>query len=184
MVSSEVVMGTVKRMLSTGVDEQTVKATLKGIDLSDAEIEEVIAAAKGLVSKKIQSSPEPEAEEEGEDLQDDAAPRPQEEIKEHIEASTQEQMAQHAATHEILEEHANKLDEVHRSVSDISEKLYASPQISPDAVAKINALDYRISGLEKEISETKANTIALQSLMQKILEANREIILELQQKKK
>jgi len=41
-------------------------------------------------------------------------------------------------------------------------------------------LDKRMSSLEKEISETKANTIALQSLLKKILETNKKTLLKLE----
>ena len=54
MVSKELIMGTIKKMFSSGVDDETVKNTLKDIGLSDSEVAAYIAEAKG--TKPIQTT--------------------------------------------------------------------------------------------------------------------------------
>jgi ribosomal protein L12E/L44/L45/RPP1/RPP2 len=211
MVLNEVILDTVKRMVSSGVDDETIRITLKSIELSDAEIDEIIAEVRGTKAKPVVSknqSPSEQvsskqyvSEEKEGDTQEDEENLPEEpeepiiegdnevtaedvsEIRKQIHASSGEQIAMHTTTHQMLDEHYGKLSEVHDSINELHQKVDSSPQISPETVAKISALDLRISGLEKEISEVKANTIALQGLLQKILEANREIISELEKKK-
>jgi len=210
MVLNEVILDTVKRMVSSGVDDETIRMTLKSIDLSDAEIDEIIAEVRGAkpkpVEPKNQTTPEQvsskqsvsEGKENDAEEDEELPEEPEEpiiegdtevtaedvsEIREQIHASSGEQVALHTTTHQMLDEHYGKLSEVHDSINELHQKMDSSPQLSPETVAKISALDLRISGLEKEISEVKANTLALQGLLQKILEANREIISELEKKK-
>ncbi|MEM4363653.1 MAG: hypothetical protein QXU92_02795 [Candidatus Diapherotrites archaeon] len=180
MPINPIVVETVKRMISTGVDDETIRATLKSIDLSNEEIETIIENAKtDQVPKEKKEEPTKESE-EPEEIEEEM---PHEEIKKEIKSVAEEQLAAHTTTHNILEEHQEKLGEVHKSVSEISEKIENIPKIDPETIAKLSALDYRISELEKEINETKAIVNATQSLLQKILETNREILLELQKKK-
>jgi ribosomal protein L12E/L44/L45/RPP1/RPP2 len=210
MVLNEVILDTVKRMVSSGVDDETIRMTLKSIDLSDAEIDEIIAEVRGAkpkpVEPKNQTTPEQvsskqsvsEGKENDAEEDEELPEEPEEpiiegdtevtaedvsEIRKQIHASSGEQVALHTTTHQMLDEHYGKLSEVHDSINELHQKMDSSPQLSPETVAKISALDLRISGLEKEISEVKANTLALQGLLQKILEANREIISELEKKK-
>ncbi|MFH1224891.1 MAG: hypothetical protein V1676_03730 [Candidatus Diapherotrites archaeon] len=47
MVSKEIVLETIKRMYSSGIDDETIKATLRDIGLDDKEAEQMIAEAQG-----------------------------------------------------------------------------------------------------------------------------------------
>src|SRR3989338_7456693 len=203
MVSNDVVMQTVKRMISSGVDDNTVRVTLRGIGLSDAEIDNIMAQAKGITpkeEKEVRKSPadsipeysknkendsEEGADEDLEEDDSDSDDEYAEDLEETPEAMgkrldqvSQEQSAQHTTTHDILEEHGDKLGDVHKSINELHDKFDSSPKLSSESIGKLNALDKRISWLEKEVAETKANTIALQELLQKILETNRKTLLE------
>ena len=211
-------------MLASGVDDETIKATLRSISLPEDEITSVLAEAKK--SSPQQGQPESEvAEEEGENEEYEAEATEGEEetaggrgagssagstaeedadseepvdegteegeedagladeIKGDIEDSHQEQLAHHAETHQILNEHAEKLGAVHSDISSLHDKIDAMPKLSNEAFAGLSALDRRISSLEKAIGEANAGVQALQSLMQKIIETNRQILIEMQRKK-
>ncbi|HZX34203.1 MAG TPA: hypothetical protein VFF09_02365 [archaeon] len=199
MVSNEVVMQTVKRMLSSGVDDATIRATLQGINLSAQEIERVLGEAKGVPSRRAagnaaetgdgdldetgESGEEETGAEGPEEDFDEGAEVRGEGLKSEVRSMAQEQSAQHATTHSILDEHSGKIEGVHKNIDALHEKFDSAPKISAESIAKLEALDSRISSLEREVSETKANTKALQSLLEKILEANRKMLLELQKKK-
>lgn len=196
MVANDVVLQTVKRMVASGIDDNTIRTTLRGINLPDKEIDSILREAKLGVSGQAPEEPatEEEAVEEGEagaegsgeeniGEEDNGEDVGGEDIREHIESTSQEQLAHHTETHQMLDEHADKLGEVHEDVGALHEKIDSMPRISPEVIAGISALDHRLSSLEKVVAETNANTNALKSLMQKIIEANRQLLLELQKKK-
>jgi len=195
MVSNEVVLQTVKRMISSGVDDNTIKITLAGISLSGAEIESVLAEAKGITVQppaQPQKAPATQEDLQEQDAADDGADDisgeegeedyAEGDLSEDAKDASDEQFASHAATHTMLEEHAGKIDDVQQGIAELHEKIDSAPKITPQAVAQLEALDKRISSLEKEVGETKANTIALQGILQKILETDRKTLLELQKK--
>ena len=72
------------------------------------------------------------------------------------------------------------MDSVKNDISNLHGKINSVPSLSKEDIAKLSMLDKRMSSLEKEISETKANTIALQSLLKKILETNKKTLLKLE----
>ena len=200
MVSSDVVMETVKRMVSSGVDDETIRVTLKGINLPDEEISKVINQAKGIspqaetaTVQEVETTPDleeqdhEELEDEPEELRSEDPPQPvgptPSELRNRLESLSGEQAAQHATTHNLMEEHSQKVDEVKKSVVDLQKQINSTPTLSQSAVTQVGGLDKRISGLEKQIAETKANTIALQGLLKQILETNKKTLLELQKKK-
>ena len=187
MVSNDVVMNTVKRMLSSGVDDDTIRMTLKGINLKDTEIDNFINEAKGVSSEKSSEAsspavPEPEEHLEEADIEEaeEESERTPADVKKELEAVSQEQAAQHTTTHQLLDEHKDKIDTVEKNVTGLHKKIDSTPKLSPETIAKIDVLDTRMSALEKEISETKANTIALQELMKKILETNKKTLIKLE----
>ncbi|MCR4334963.1 MAG: hypothetical protein NUV57_00310 [archaeon] len=204
MVSNDVIMSTVKRMLSSGVDDDTIRMTLKGINLGEEEIDNVINEAKGVSSdspktrvdaktafENLKKSKEPEIEEgdsadyngSEDSVDDDSEEDDSEEavdVKKELEAVSQEQAAQHTTTHQLLDEHREQMQSVQTNVADLHKKFDSSPSLSPETIGKINALDKRMTSLEKEISETKANTIAIQDLLKKILETNKKTLLKLE----
>ncbi len=172
-------MQTVKRMLSSGVDEATIRSTLEGVNLSEDEITRVIQEAKGGSTRETNNAGEEVQEgelsgEPGDDLEED-------EGSEQIESMRQEQSAQHATTHELLDEHSQKLDDVHRNVSELHSKM-DSASIAPEKLAKLDTFDARLISIEKQLGEIKANTNALQSLLKKILETDRQTLLSLKKK--
>ncbi|HLC79615.1 MAG TPA: hypothetical protein VJG83_04285 [archaeon] len=186
MVSNEVVAQTVKRMIASGVDDDTIKMTLKGIGLDDSEISSVIASAKGVseeqdeADSKVGQEDADEGSVEGGEVEEGEQFEP--DLDTRLDAISQEQSAQHATTHTVLDEHAQKMEDMHDDISSLHEKIDSSPKFPPEAIAKISALDKRMSALEKEISETKANTLALKDILQKILETNRKTLIEVQKK--
>ena len=196
MVSTDVVLQTVKRMVSTGVDDATIKATLQGIGLSDPEILQIIRDAKGLgqspasaaqgASQESEQDPEQGANEELSEGDDSEYAGEEEDadtdLKDQIEDSGEEQLANHTTTNTVLDQHTGKMEEMHNDISALHEKLDSTPRLSGEEIAKLSALDLRISALEREVAQTKANTIAIQGLLQKILETNRKTLLELQKK--
>lgn len=194
MVSKEVVLETIKKMYASGIDDSVVKSTLKDVGLSETEMEQIMAEAKGIQppqpaaeaaeKEKIVAAEEKALEEPTEQIiepvvkpeHEMVAEATAEKVKAHLDEARSEQDMRQTAAHAVIEEHREKLEEVHKKVGEIGARIGTSPLIGSEAAEKINSIDKKINVLEKEIGEVKANTIALQSLLKKILEANRKII--------
>ncbi len=212
MVSNEVILQTVRRMVASGVDDDTIKMTLKGIDLSEGEIGVVLREAKSTTQGEEEEAKRAAASasgavgeggvegEEGvegkvgdyEGGEDDGADEEEEEgfgddagdeLHDHIESTAQEQLAHHSETHQLLEEHADRIAAVHADVSALHEKVDSGQRLPSEVLALLSALDRRISSLEKAVAEAGAHTLALKSIMQKIIDTERQVLLELQKKK-
>ncbi len=196
MVSSDVVMQTVKRMVDSGVDDNTIKMTLRGINLSEEQIQGILNKAHGVeqptgsqrqVQVEEDLGEERNKEDEDDNLEEEVeepfdGPSPAD-LRKRLEAASQEQVGYHTTTHAMLEGHAEEVDEVKRGVEELHRKMDSAPRLSSETIGSIGSLDKRISMLEKQVAETKANTIALQELLKKILETDRKTLLELQKKK-
>ena len=204
MAMNDVVLQTVKRMVSSGVDDNTIRMTLQGINIPEEEIQAVINEAKGIKPSETRFQQSGETEGAGDSLQgqvpspdddtddgvlDDGDAEdydeseedfPEPSMRKEAEAISQEQAAQHTTTHTYLEEQGQKIDDVQKNMQALHVKVDSSPKISSETIGKIDSLDKRMSSLEKEIGETKANTIALQDLLKKILETDKKTLLKLE----
>ena len=217
MVSKELIMGTIKKMFSSGVDDETVRNTLKDIGLSDAEINAYISEAKG--TKPVQASPskgvqenvmqqarqqvkeETEGSEEAssgeesgsdEETDEDYADEDFDEVEsssgmeERIRGDVQDTRdvheLGHSATHLALEDHSETLDEIQRKIDALSSKLDLAPSLPTDTIKKINSLDAKITSIEKEIMEVKSLSTALQDILKKVLDTDRQVLNRLEKK--
>lgn len=207
MVSKELIMGTIRKMFSSGVDDETVKNTLKDIGLSDSEVAAYIAEAKG--ARPVQSTSsktmqkevlEREQEEEGlstdeeetsaeegdfggEDFdEEEVASGMEERVRGDIQDVRDVHEMGHSTTHAALEDHSELLDEIQRKLDIILSKLDMAPSISPETIKKINSLDSKITLVEKELLEVKALTTALQDILKKVLDTDRGVLNRLEKK--
>lgn len=151
MVSEEIVTSTIKRMIDSGIDDGIIIKTLKDIGLEEGEIRQYLAQAKG-----------PQAQKPSSQGQED----------------TQTQELLHTVTHNKLEEHSEKIDNVHQAVSGLHEKIDALSQgpSNQDISSQMALLNQKIADMERQISDLKAMASASKSLLEKILETNRKIV--------
>jgi uncharacterized coiled-coil DUF342 family protein len=154
MVSEEVVASTIKKMVDSGIEDDVIVKTLKDIGLGESEIKQYLAQAKGVLGQKEISHAK---------NSEDAY-------------ATQELL--HTITHNKLEEHSGKIDEMHQDVSKLHEKIDAlSGEPSNQSLAsQLALLNQKIFDLEKQVSDLKAMVSASKSLLEKILETNRKIV--------
>ncbi len=179
MVEREVVLQTVKRMYSSGIDDETVKSTLKDIGLTETEIIGIMNEAKGVKAEEEPAEEEKPAVDADEEIAAKAAGR----IKKHLEAERAERELRETTAKIEAAEHQESLGEIHKTVEELRERIATSPAVPAGAVGKIDLIDKRISSLEKEVVEIKAATNALQSLLKKILSTDREILSNISRKK-
>lgn len=173
MAVDPMVLKTVKRMFSSGLDEAAVKSALADLGLSKAEQEELLAAA-GRKPKKPAEAP-PEAEEVA-----GAGEFPsilEEEEKEHIAEKTADKVKRHLeekAAMDSLRETTSQvaLEEQGKRIGEVSERLAKGVPLQA-------GLEKRIYSMESELKAIKAQNKALQDLLKKILDANRDILLKM-----
>jgi hypothetical protein len=208
MVSREIVLGTIKRMSAAGIDKETIKSTLHDIGLSEDEINSYFAEA-GLAGAAPEAAPEPKGEEAAEEAVAEKAGEKEPEIpeeeppeearrpeKEHeaiarkteerIAPKLEEMKAEHgmveAAAKLGLEEHGEKLGELGKKIETVREKMPQSEHVSELAI-RLKALEGLAAQIQQDLSDVKASSAALQSLMKKILETERRIVAALPHKK-
>ncbi|MFH1255687.1 MAG: hypothetical protein V1494_00170 [Candidatus Diapherotrites archaeon] len=174
MVDKEVVIETVKKMYASGIGDETVKETLGDIGLGRDEIESVMAEAKG-AGKPL----------EGAGSGDLISEKTAESMREHIDSAAEEQALAHTTTHAALEEHGERLGEVHNSVQELRERI-SSIQSPPElnaVSAKLSSVEKKLIKLEKDLGEIKASEDALQSLLKKVLLADKDLATAIAKKK-
>lgn len=161
MVDAQVVQETVKRMLGSGIDTETIRQTLADIGLSEAEIQRALSQAGASAASKPASAFEASPEEVRDELLDDH----------------EDEELQDTTAHAEMAGQSLRIDELHDKVDALHEKI-GTPSLSAQA------FDERLNQFEKDLGEIKAANKALQDLLKKILEANRDILIRLEQQKK
>ena len=195
MVSEKVINDTVKRMLVSNIDSDTIISTLKDIGIDDAKAREIINNLKNSANSDG-GSQEGIEQEQAKGVVRDVSPK--EELtngsiskmdseklasEQKIQAMQNELQTQgektelhETLTHNLLNEHAQKLEEVGKKVEEVH-KVVSSP--SRDASIQI-----RLSELEQRTGDISAQTKALASVLKDILETDRKILTELKSKEK
>lgn len=174
MVDRAVVVETIRKMYESGIEDSVVRQTLADIGLGEKEIREAMAAAKA-GARPAAESEEPE-EEAGPAY---SAARP--DFREQLAQQHAAQEAMHTTTHAAMEGHGAKLDELGERIGGVEERigkihgLTESPS-NRDLVELIAVTNQKLALLEKQVSDLKALTKALQTVMEKILETSRNIL--------
>lgn len=84
-------------------------------------------------------------------------------------------------THLAMEQHGAQLQETHQAVMELHDKFDST---SLDTLSnRVSSMNTRMEQLSKDVIEIKSMSLALQSLLQKILETNQEFLFEMKSKK-
>jgi hypothetical protein len=200
MVEKSIVLETIKKMYDSGLSDEVISSTLKDIGLSDSEIKETINEAKG-IKAPVQQAAQPTkqaqaqtvaaktavAQEEAEDIEEEPelhekiAVATAQKVKQQLDENREQDAMVHAATHVAVAGYDARLEEIVQKISLIEKKFSAMP-ISQDS-SKAISLDKKVSAIESDLSEVKALSNALKSLLEKILDTNRSILTELEERK-
>ena len=195
LVDMIVVMQSVKKMLDSGLSVDVIISTLEDIGLSEEEAGRVVSEAQE--GKGGQGSRSQPGGRESVDVERENTDRPLE-LHERIAEATSRRLSEqlreqqdlseltHTAATVAIESHSNKIDDVQRNV----ERLHESFQdlqsravvASPELVGKVNALQAQLTALSSDVSDVKALTKALQTVLKKVLETDRDVLANLQKK--
>lgn len=177
MVNRQVVLDTVKKMVESGIEESVVEKTLKDIGLSKKDIEDYIKEAKasakaGIAKPQATSFMEPSA------AHDAIALKTAEKVKEQLAEQREEQELKDSTLNAAMDEHGEKIEELHDSVSELHEKIdgFSSRLSDPELLKQVAELNKRISDFQSQLSDLKSLANANKTVLEKILEANRQIL--------
>ena len=182
MVKREVVLETIKKMHDSGIEQKVIENTLKNIGLSNEEISSYISeviAPKPIASRQAPKIVLTESVSEDDNVEKIAV-RTAEKVKEHIAEKADAEDLKETTTQVALTEHKTKLDDVQSSVNTLHTKVDSFSVPDADALLiEVKNLAQRVSTFEKELSDIKAMTSATKSIMEKILDTDRDILTKL-----
>ena len=182
-------MDTIRKMLESGVDDETIRSTLKDIGFNDKEVEQYLAEAKG--KKPAEGAKEYGAEEESgasendleageegfaEEKHEENVGSIAETIKEHLNNFRESHELGHTTTHTALEEQSSKLDELKQRMEAIHSKVESMPASESGDDSKLKQIEKKLSEFERELADLKAGNEAVQSLLKKEISTNRDIL--------
>jgi DNA-binding transcriptional MerR regulator len=169
MVNREVVLETIKKMSSSGIDESVIITTLKDIGIKEDEIKQYLAEAKGGSAPSTPKSVEADSEK--------IAEKTVEKVKQHLSDEKDQRELRETTRDAALEEQHAKLRDVEQNVNQLHEKISSvGAPANKDLDQKLSILEHRISGIEKKIADLKAVNMATKDLMEKVLEVNKKIL--------
>lgn len=176
MVNRQVVLETIEKMFKSGIEDSVVEKTLKGIGLSKKEIEDFIQEARQGAGKAVaQDQP---LMMEAPMLHEKIVEKTAEKIKEHLFEQREEDELRDTTLHSAIEGHAEKISELHENVSGLHRKIdgFSEKLTDPALLKQLVGLSKKLGDFEQQLSDIKALSAANKTILEKILQANREML--------
>lgn len=183
MVNEEVVKSTIKRMIDAEIDDETIVSTLKDIGLDDAKAKSMIdevkngGSSESETDKNVNEENEETGEDSEEEVEDDEL-NDLKNVKSELETQSQVKDLHDTTTHNMINEHGQKIDELGKKVDDVNKSVIESA-----TRMNLENHDKKITATSSSVSELNGKIDALSTLMKQILEVNRKILTELEMKK-
>jgi hypothetical protein len=186
MVNEQIVIDTVKRMIESGIDSQTIASTLADIGIDESQAKNIIKKVENSISSNassqknssVDSSTTSENSQDSENESYDPSEERMSSMRNELETQAQKSELHESATHNLLNEHGYKLDEMGKKVDAVHNTI-----ISPSKTTLDSSVGVKLSALEEKVEDISAQTTALLELMKKILETDRNILTQLESKK-
>ncbi len=192
MANDEIVRTTIQKMRDAGLSDTIIASTLSDLGLSTGQVQGYLSSAttsnapsRNTTSGNMPSYPPIPRPSLGESEREDIASRTSNRIVQHLEErnaySQEESSLKDNITHIALEQHGEQLKDTHQAVMDLHEKV---DSVSMDTLSnRVSSINSRVEQMNRELIEIKSMGMALQSLMQKILEANQQLLFEMKNRK-
>ena len=181
MADEQAIINTIKKMLSSQIDEDTIISSLKDIGLSEKRAQELLGEAKGeKPSFEEENVSLPQEDEEDFQSIDEGIS----DAREKLAAKGEQEELKQSSIHSRLEEHSQKMDEQSGSLNDMHSKINSlnkkislmDSQSLIELNSKISSMQKQLNEIQKQTSDMKAANSALLDLMKKILENQKTII--------
>lgn len=195
MVNEELVLNTIRKMREAGLSTPIIESTLSNLGLNRDQVASFLA--KSIGENGTNSSffegvgvTEPvEKQRMGNILSDEEhdfiASKTSEKVHQKILENSMGVQDHHSlkdtVTHLALEQHADQLRDTHENVMGLHDKFDSANFQAFNE--RMSLLDSKMEKVSRNVLDSKALSSAIQTLMQKILETNQQILFELQGKK-
>ena len=199
MVDKQVVIETIQRMRDSGITDKIIASTLSDIGLTNDEITDYLAPAPTVQPEssapktapvaapsnfKAQTAPADDESDESDPEAEESLDLEGESSEPAVVPATSENEALHASTHVALEEQNNQIQELLEKFSELDSKLSKIADLPALQLSEsITRLDKRFSTFETELEDTKTQVAAFKTVMERLLETNRQILTSLQDKR-
>ncbi len=197
MVNEEIVRSTIQKMRDAGLSDSIISSTLSDLGLTQSQVQGFLSgnasARTATVTNTIPSfsSPAQRASSSsssfssGEVNHEELASRTSDKIISRLDERNalddEASELKDNITHLAMEQHGEQLQSTHQAVMELHDKFDSTAMDTlNNRVMNMNA---RMEQLSKDVVETKALALALQSLLQKILETNQQLLFEMKNKK-
>ena len=197
MASEEVILSTVQRMKASGIPDSIIASTLSELGVSQEQVQKYLerstqeqapsdtgtreAAGREEEVPGVQGNDE---ELEGEnpfegmdsEMPERIAQSTASKVKEHLEEHQQQNEYNQTLVHSSLEEQKLLIAQLHELVNQLHEKFDSTNLQS--VTNQVNALQKKVDALYQMQSDSKALLLAVQNLMQKVLESAQQTAFE------
>ncbi len=188
MVNEEMVLNTIQKMRDAGLSDAIISSTLADLGLTPNQVQGFLSGnvskasatpATALARSTIQSN-NPRALEH-EELATRTSEKILSQLDEREALDSDVDDLKDTITHVALEQHGEQLKDTHNAVMELHDKFDSTAlDTLSNRVMNMNA---RMEQLSRDVVEIKSMSMALQSLLQKILEANQQLLFEMKSKK-
>ncbi len=182
MVEKSIVLDTIKKMYASGLSDEVIESTLRDIGLGEKEIKKTIAEARSIASPAESAAEENDSALDDSETNEKIAEATAKKVKQHLEERSEADALAHTTTQAAIAGYDSRLVEIANRLSNIERKVNSIAGFS-DFSAKAVSLDKKISAIESDLSELKAISNALKSLLEKVLDTDRSVLSELEEKK-
>ncbi|MCD6478950.1 MAG: hypothetical protein J7L44_03630 [Candidatus Diapherotrites archaeon] len=195
LVDESIIIETIKKMKESGLEDNIIISTLEDVGIAHEKAAEMLDKALGRVPVEKPKKPEEEEKEEeskeeiAKILKATEAKKPEtkpeheaiaektaEKVKQHLEETKLEHDLHHTTMHAALAQQSAMLEDLHKSVKNIVKQ---KPKVPKTMEEKIVQMQVDIEKIKSDLAEAKADIAAMKTLMNKVLEVTRKILLRL-----
>jgi hypothetical protein len=198
MVNEEIVRNTIQKMRDAGLSDGIISSTLSDLGLTPSQVQGYLSGNTNARTVTVNTSanytpqgssarnaPSNSSGSVNAMDHEELASRTSEKILSRLDERNalddEEEDLKDNITHLAMEQHGTQLQETHQAVMELHDKFDSTAlDTLSNRVSNMNA---RMEQLSKDVVDTKALAMALQSLLQKILETNQQLLFEMKSKK-
>ncbi len=186
-MNEPVIASTIQKMREAGISESIIASTLADLGLAPQQVESFLAAGRGKARPSEEAGLEASsAEESSSDVDHEVlASRTSEKVVQKLAEQKmledESQDLRDSITHVALEQHGQQLMDTHQAVVELHDKF---DSVNVETISnRLTQMNAKVDNLAKDAIETKALALALQKLLQKVLETNQQLLFEMKNKK-
>ncbi|MBM3281797.1 MAG: hypothetical protein FJY86_00450 [Candidatus Diapherotrites archaeon] len=188
MVNEEMVLNTIQKMRDAGLSDAIISSTLADLGLTPNQVQGFLSgrgsgssSAQPVPASRGMSSMNNPRALEHEELATRTSEKILSQLDERDALDSDVDELKDNITRIALEQHGEQLKDTHNAVMELHDKFDSTAMDTlNNRVMNMNA---RMEQLSRDVVEIKSMSLALQSLLQKILEANQQLLFEMKSKK-